>query len=376
MRRFPPNDIISLVGPAPRFDLAESVGPDLQLPELWPGAPDLRLGYGSAAGDPALRAAIASGHGVDADDVVVTVGGMHALFLLAFTLCEPGDEAVVAQPVFPHAHNVLKVVGATVHALPFRFDDGYQPDLQQLAQQLGPRTKLVSLATPQNPSGVAIAPAVLREIAALVQARAPQAWLLLDETYREATHGDRPPAPSGLSLGPRVVSVASLSKSHGGAGLRIGWAVTRDRALRELLLQAKFGTVLSCSVLDEAAALQVLRQRDPLLARRRALLEANRRTVGAWVQRHADEMEWVEPDAGALCCVRLKASVHDDDAVERFYAALPALDVRVASGTWFGEVRRVFRLGFGVLPADGLAQALDRLSTALRSARSPAAAIR
>jgi aspartate/methionine/tyrosine aminotransferase len=368
MRRFPENDIISLVGEAPRFDLAESVGPDLHVNELWPGGPDLRLGYGTAAGHPELRAAIAQGYGVEADEVLVTVGGMHALFLLAFTLCEPGDEAIVAAPVFPLARNVLQAVGAQVQALPFRFDDGYQPDLERLAELLGPRTRLVSLATPQNPSGVAIAPAVLREIVALMQSRAPEAWLVLDETYREATYGDTPPVPSGLALGPRVVSVASLSKCHGAAGLRIGWAVTRDAALRELLLRAKFGTVLSCSGLDEAMALQVLRQREPILARRRTLLREHLALVEAWVQRHADRVEWVRPDAGALCCVRLKATVFDDAAVERFHAALPAQGVRVAPGHWFGEARRVFRLGFGVLPAHELQQALVAVGEVLAAA--------
>lgn len=177
MRRFPHNDIISLVETPPRFDLAESVGPDLHTTALWQdsGMPDLRLSYASAAGHPELRAAIAHAHGAAPDDVVITVGGMHALFLLAFTLCEAGDEALLAEPVFPLARNVLTTVGAQVKSLAFRFDDGYQPDLAAFSQALTPRTRLVSLATPQNPSGVAIAPATLREMVAILQARAPQA---------------------------------------------------------------------------------------------------------------------------------------------------------------------------------------------------------
>jgi len=96
MNRFVHNDIISLTGRAPRFDLAESIGPDLRLGELLgPGAKDeLRLGYATVAGDPTLRAAIAAQHGVEADDVVVTVGGMHALFLTGYILCGRGEEAI------------------------------------------------------------------------------------------------------------------------------------------------------------------------------------------------------------------------------------------------------------------------------------------
>ena len=90
MPQFIRNDILSLVGDAPLHDLAESVGPDLQLGELL-GADsswkETRLGYATAAGAPALRAAIAHLHGVDTEDVVVTVGGIHALFLLGYILC-------------------------------------------------------------------------------------------------------------------------------------------------------------------------------------------------------------------------------------------------------------------------------------------------
>ena len=97
------NDIISLTGRAPRFDLAESVGPDLRLGELsGPATADeLRLGYATAAGDPDLRAAIAAQHLVEADDVVVTIGGMHALFLTGYILCGRGEEAIIATPSFP-----------------------------------------------------------------------------------------------------------------------------------------------------------------------------------------------------------------------------------------------------------------------------------
>jgi DNA-binding transcriptional MocR family regulator len=161
--------------------------------------------------------------------------------------------------------------------------------------------------------------------------------------------------------------VASLSKCHGAAGLRIGWAITRDAALREQLVTAKFNTVISCSTLDEAAATQVLTQRDRILGERRELLGSNRAQVEAWVNRHAAQVEWVRPDAGALCCVRLKREAFDDAAVDRFYATLGRQGVRVAPGPWFGEAARVFRLGFGQLPGAELRQALEGVSAALQA---------
>jgi aspartate/methionine/tyrosine aminotransferase len=374
MRRFPQNDIISLVEEAPPFDLAESVGPSLRLAELLGQASGMRddvtLGYGTAPGDASLRGAIAKLHGVDPEDVVVTVGGAHALFLLGFTLCEPGDEVIVAEPVFPLARNSLAAAGAEVRTLRLGFDRGYQPDIAEFRKLLTPRTKLVSLASPQNPTGVAIPAQTLGEIAGWMAKRAPKAWLVMDETYREAAYGTDPEAPSAVKLAPRVVSVASLSKCHGAPGLRIGWAITCDPALREQLVTAKFNTVISCSRVDEALALEVLAQRERIIGERRCRLQTNGQIVADWARRNAMHVDWVRPDAGALCCARLKRAVFDDAAVERFYCGLKPQGVRVAPGDWFGEERRVFRLGFGLPTAPELEQALERLSLALGQARA------
>lgn len=366
MRRFPPNDIMSLVGPNPRYELAESVGPDLRLHDLLDDT-DLPLSYGSAAGDPRLRTVIARSHGVDPDDVVLTSGGMHALFLLAFLLCEQGDQAVTTAPLFPIARGSLDAVGADVRVVPLSFDGGYQLDLDALAGQLTAATKLVSLATPQNPSGVALSPRTLEAVVALVKETSPDAYILIDETYREATYGDALVAPSAVTLDPRVVSVASLSKCHGAPGLRVGWAISRDRTLVEQLIHAKFGTVLTGSPVTEALALRVFEKYDQIMAERRVVLADGLAATEAWVADNADLVDWVRPDAGAICCVRLKPAVFDAEGVERFYRTLENHQVRVANGSWFADEPRVFRLGFGFLPAAELKAALDAFTVALRS---------
>jgi aspartate/methionine/tyrosine aminotransferase len=295
MNRFSENDIISLVGAPPRYELGESTGPDLRLSDLLDadslGA--LALGYGTAAGDPALRAAIAAAHGVDPDDVVVTAGGMHALFLLALVLCEHGDEAAIATPCFPLARNALEAVGAAIRVLRLSFDRGYQLDPRDLRTTLSSRTKLVSLASPQNPSGVAISHSALCEALDLMAEICPDAYLLIDETYREAAYADDPVAETALALGRRVVSVASLSKCHGAPGLRIGWGITRDAALRRQLVVAKFNTIVSCPRVEEALALRLFKQRAPILAERRVLLDAGLQRAAAWMRASADHIEWV-----------------------------------------------------------------------------------
>jgi len=378
LSRFPKNDIMSLTEGAPRFDLAESVGPDLHLRALLddPGgmeSADRALCYGTAAGEPALRQAIAELHGVTAEDVVITVGGMHALFLIAFILLEPGDEVVTTAPLFPNTRATLEAVGSEIKTLRLSFDAEYRLDLEALRGQLTPKTRLVSLASPQNPSGVAIPLETLGQVIALLDEVSPDAYLLVDETYREAVYGDGAAMASSVSLGPKVISCASLSKCHGAPGLRLGWAITRDAALREQLVIGKFNTVVSCAVLDEALALRVLQRRDQILDDRRKQLQGGLTRTADWVAAQSGLVDWVRPDAGALCCIRLNPSAFDAAAVERFYDALAREGVRVAKGSWFGEEPRVFRLGFGLLTMPDLEAGLERLTAALQLARSEAA---
>lgn len=378
LNRFQKNDIMALTAETPRYDLAESVGPDLLLRDLLGDAEadslgDLALSYGTAAGDPALRAILADLHGVTPDDVVITVGGMHALFLIAFILCRPGDEVVTTAPLFPNSRSALVSVGARVTDLPLSFENGYRLDLAALERALTPATRLVGLASPQNPSGVALSADTLRQVLGLMAERCPDAYLLVDETYRDAVYGAAEPAASAVGLGPRVISCASLSKCHGAPGLRLGWAITRDAALREQLILGKFTTVIACSRADEALALRVLERREQIIGVRRAQLSEGLARTADWVTAMSGLVDWVRPDAGALCCVRLSPSVFDDAAVARFYDALAGHDVRVAPGTWFGDERRVFRLGFGYMTMPDLEAGLAALQQALQQSVPDAA---
>jgi aspartate/methionine/tyrosine aminotransferase len=371
--RFPHNDIISLTSESIRYDLAESVGPDLRLGALLGGSVasslmDLDLSYGTANGSPHLRQLIAARHGVEDDHVVTTAGGMQALFLVAFILCDAGDDAMIGSPVFPNSRSVLQAVGANVLELPMMYDEGYRLNLKRFESVLTPRTKLISLASPQNPSGVALTEAEVRSALKCIEEICPEALLLIDETYREAVYGADRVRGSMVGLDERIVSCASLSKCHGAPGLRTGWAVTRNRALREQLTLGKFNTTISSSLVDEALAIQVLHGQDRIVGDRRVHLQTTLEKTAAFVRAHEELVDWVRPDAGALCCMRLRPSAFEDAGVARFYAGLKARNVRVGHGSWFGEPARIFRVGFGLLGIADFDEALRRLSASLIAA--------
>ena len=370
MPRFTKNEILTLIDESPHYDLGGSYGPNLRLEELLDesGTEELlrmALGYGTAPGDLRLRREIAEMQGVSADDVVITIGGMQALFLLAFILCNRGDVAVTTTPTFPPTLAALNAVGADVRALPLSFESRYHFKAEDLAPFLSEKTAIVVLTSPQNPSGVAIPIETIREVVALMERSCPNAYLVIDDTYRLAAFADDTVQPSVAAMSPRVVTTASLSKCHGAPGVRLGWAITQDRVLHEQLVVGKFNTVVSCPPIEEALALRVLQQSDRILRDRRELLAACLTKTASWVKSNEHLVEWVRPDAGAICCVRLRQNVYDDRAVDRFYESLASRGVRVSDGTWFGEARRVFRLGFAHLPLPDLDSALSLLSASL-----------
>lgn len=368
--KFPYNEIISLLDINRRFNLAESTAQDLSVGELLdlPGLENIRnlkLGYSSSVGAAALREAIAEASDVPSEMVIATQGTALGLFLLGLEVCRPGDEAVLVTPCFPPSRDSLIGAGANVREIKVSFENGYRLDLAQIEVHLSSKTKLVSLASPHNPNGVQTTRADILKLLAVMEKRSPHALLFVDETYREATYGDDVAVKSFASLDPRVITGASVSKALGAPGLRTGWLTVHDADLRSRLTVAKMNTVISGSVLDETLAAALLKNREMVLAPRRRLLAAALEELAGWCKNEESRLEWVRPDAGALCCLRLRPDALDDAAVSHFWDLLPSHELQLASGTWFGESNRVFRLGFGYLPPDRLGPALSALSRTL-----------
>jgi aspartate/methionine/tyrosine aminotransferase len=250
-----------------------------------------------------------------------------------------------------------------VDFLDLAFEDGFRLDLDRLASLVRPDTKLVSITQPHNPTGTMCTRAELDAVIELVEQAGTT--LLCDETYRDLTHGEA--LPLAATLSPRVVSISSMSKAYGLPGLRIGWAVTRDPALGELLLAAKEQVLICGATLDEHIAGQVLSRRAEVLPPIVADVRARLRVVRDWLAGQST-FEWVEPTGGVVGLVRARPDVPLD--AERFHEVLLAEHgTYVGPGHWFELDDRHFRLGFGWPTPAELAAGLQALSAAAASCR-------
>ncbi len=281
------------------------------------------LGYSESQGLPALRAEVAKHHGggVTADDVLCCVP--QEGILLAHACLQPGQHVVVTAPGYQSLHSLADALRCRVSPwLPSRAPDGtLRFDIAELQRllKLGP-TSMVVWNFPHNPTGFMPTRA---EFVALVDAvRAAGAVLLSDEMYSRLSAQE---CPSAAELYTRAISLGGLSKSHGCAGLRCGWLVTRDAALRRQLAEAKDYTTICGSAPSEVLGLMALRASDVILARNRATCAANLALLDAFFARHAATFEWSRPTAGSVGFPRLLTGESADDFCARVLAGCNVL---------------------------------------------------
>lgn len=235
-------------------NLSESSFTDQRFDGLGLSLDNLLLYYSDHKGKTALRELIANTGDFVPDNVLVTPGAAAALFIIATSLLDKGDHIIVTKPNYATNIATPQAIGANISYLNLRFEDGCRLNLEELASQLTPQTKLVSLTYPHNPTGVMIDLEMLLQVIRLVGQNG--SYLLMDETYRDMCFV--PQLPVVASLPDNVITVSSMSKSYGQPGIRIGWFICRNKKLMETFLAAKEQIFITNSVLDKEVAYQYL----------------------------------------------------------------------------------------------------------------------
>jgi aspartate/methionine/tyrosine aminotransferase len=346
-----------------RYNLAESSVTDRPLSDFMLKLDDLVLAYADHRGLPQLRAGIAADAGVAERDVLSTPGAAGALFFIATTLLQPDDHLIVVRPNYATNLETPRAIGCAIDLIDLRFEDGFALDMDRIRRAIRPNTRLISLTTPHNPTGVCLGAGELAEAAGI--AAGAGCRLLVDETYRDMAFGPKPPLAA--TIAPHVVSVSSMSKSYGIPGVRVGWIVNTDPVLMTGLLAAKEQIGICGSILDETVAAIAIGQRTTFLPPLIERLRKARDRVEAWIGRE-EGFEWVKPEGGCVCFPRITASVAID--LDKFYRVLDEdFGTAVGPGHWFEMDRRFMRVGYGWPTAEELGMGLSGLSRALAVAR-------
>ncbi|KAF4503534.1 HTH-type transcriptional regulator yisV [Fusarium agapanthi] len=195
--------------------------------------PNLTLLYNKHRGETKLREFIANDAGVSADDVLITSGAAGALFIittsqLGSTPNSERNHLVVVRPDYATNLETPKAVGCDISYIDVTFENGFQPNIDEVEAAIKSNSRLVSVTCPHNPTGSTLS---LEALDRLVTITKNGVLLLVDETYRDIAFAEK--LPVAASLGDHILSVCSLSKSFGMPGVCIGWLITTNKTLQE-----------------------------------------------------------------------------------------------------------------------------------------------
>lgn len=192
-----------------------------------------RTHYTPPAGIPELRRSIAAhytqsqGLATQEGQVVVSNGAKHSIHNALMAVCGPGDEVIIPAPYWVSYSDLVKLTGATPVVISTAEANGFKLSPEQFLQAVTPRTKLLMINSPSNPTGVVYE---RRELEALAEAvlQCANVGVLSDEIYEQLTYGDAEPtcfAALRPGLAERTITISGVSKTYAMTGWRIGWAV-------------------------------------------------------------------------------------------------------------------------------------------------------
>jgi aspartate/methionine/tyrosine aminotransferase len=219
--------------------------------------------YAPFPGIPALREAIAAdvakrkGFDADPSQVFVTVGGKGVMLYAILGLVDPGDEVIVPDPGYPIYESLTRFVGAKPVPVPIRMEHDFRLDVEELASLITPRTRLLIINSPANPTGGVLNRSDIERIAELAQEH--DLWVMTDEIYGRILYdGEEHVSIASLpGMGDRTIVLDGFSKTFAMTGWRLGYAVV-PTSLIQTYSQLVINTISCAPTFAQVGAVQAL----------------------------------------------------------------------------------------------------------------------
>jgi len=343
------------------LNISESGVHPLTTSELVPDAAtlqkilDVPQYYPQTNGSEELRSRIAELYpGAKTENILVTCGGSEANFIASWALLEPADEIVFMMPNYMQIAGLARAFGATVKPLWLREELQWGIDIDELPRLIGPKTRLVAICNPNNPTGSVLKKEEREAIVAA--AEKVGAWIVADEVYRGAEF-DGAMTTSFWGGYDRILCTAGLSKAFSLPGLRTGWVVGAAKMVERLWGYHDY-TSIGPSILTDRLASVALEpaRRAWILNRTRETLLRNYPALQAWLESRADSFSHVPPKAGAIAWAGLRRGQNSAQMAEQLREKKSVL---LVAGEQLG-MESFVRFGFGGDPQH-LRKALVRI---------------
>ncbi|MFQ5638933.1 MAG: aminotransferase class I/II-fold pyridoxal phosphate-dependent enzyme [bacterium] len=345
------------------YNLSESGVHPLLLKELLHDNPGMfdrlmatELNYPHVNGVPELRQNIAALYqGATPQHVLVTVGAIEANYIAIRTVLSAGDEIAIMLPNYMQIWGIAKNHDLAIKPFHLREEKRWAPDLAEIETAVSPKTKLIAVCNPNNPTGRVLTEPEMESIVAC--ADRVGAWILADEVYRGAERLSDEESPSFYGRYDKVIAIGSMSKAYGLPGLRLGWAVAPVDLLDEIWARHEYTTLSATTLSNKLAAFALSPEMRPrLLKRTRNYIRCGFPALQKWLERHENTFSLTPPDAAAIAFIRYHLDINSTAFAERLSKEKSVL---IVPGDHFG-IDGYVRISFG-LPHDYLLPALDRI---------------
>ena len=234
------------------------------------------------------------------DEILVTTGGIHAVFITCQALLEPGDEVIVPDPEWPPcAGNITLAHGVPVPC-PLHESLGWRYDLDELESKITAKTRAIYLNSPHNPTGGVLTRADLDAITAMAARRG--IWIISDEAYEDVVFdGAEHVSPASLpGMYERTISLYTFSKTYAMTGLRLGYVAAQDARLRDRMKKALFYTASNVTSVVQFGGVGALEGSQAAVSAFRTELQARRDLFYEGIRAGAGEVFSGEPPRGAF----------------------------------------------------------------------------
>jgi len=217
------------------------------------------LSYGPAQGILELRQAIADyfvsyGIALDAENVIITIGGSEAIHFSFSAVADPGEEVIIPEPFYTNYNGYASFASVEIAPLTLRVEDGFRlPSKQEIEAKITPKTRAILLCSPNNPTGTVYTPDELERVISIVKKH--DLFLIGDEVYKEFIY-DGARHKSILEykeVEDRAIVVDSISKRFSCCGARIGAVITKNKEIYQSLLKFSQARLCPPSVEQQAA---------------------------------------------------------------------------------------------------------------------------
>jgi aspartate aminotransferase len=235
----------------------------------------------------------------DPEEVLVTNGGIHGVYIACHALLEPGDEVIVPDPLWPPATGNILAARAVPIPCPLHESMAWRYDLGELEARVGPKTRAIYLNSPQNPTGGVLTRDDIVRIAAIARDR--NLWVFSDEAYEDVLFdGDHVSIASLPGMYQRTIPLYTFSKSYAMTGLRLGYVAIKDPKIRERAKKVLFYTASNIASVVQFGGIGALEGAQDCIEAFRVELRARRDLFYAGIERLGSGVFSGKPPAGAF----------------------------------------------------------------------------